>query len=184
MKKGVCHTDWSLSSQDTKTLPRKTNPVTTSLFDNHIKDAKGRPKQYEIWYTSELPAHTTNSNFICDISVNANLDDKHTAHCLRATAFQDMKNVGFEARHTMFMSGHKSKASIRSYNRSCSNHQKKKEKKIAAAGWHLYWKGNPALIKVNIIETSTFVRATSNLLAFCNSFNEFHLLNVTICDTV
>ena len=36
-----------------------------------------------------------------------------------------MNDVGFELRHIMFMSGHKNQASVRSYNRNCSDEQKK-----------------------------------------------------------
>ena len=49
----------------------------------------------------------------------------YTAHCLRATAIQTMNDAGHELRHIMFMTGHKNKASIRSYNRHCSVQQKK-----------------------------------------------------------
>ncbi|KAH3702575.1 hypothetical protein DPMN_077599 [Dreissena polymorpha] len=36
-----------------------------------------------------------------------------------------MNDAGYEARHIMFMSGHRNEASIRSYNRGCNITQKK-----------------------------------------------------------
>jgi len=41
------------------------------------------------------------------ISTNSGLSTAYTAHCLRATVIQAMHDAGFEARHIMFMSGHK-----------------------------------------------------------------------------
>lgn len=73
-------------------------------------------------------AHRTYSNFMGDVSVAAKLDNKYMylAHYVQATAFQHIDNAGFEARHYMLMSGRMSEVSIRSYNRSCFNHQKNK----------------------------------------------------------
>ncbi|KAH3836454.1 hypothetical protein DPMN_109824 [Dreissena polymorpha] len=50
---------------------------------------------------------------------------KNTGQCLRATAIQAINDAGYEARHIMFMGGHRNDASIRSYNRGCIIEQKK-----------------------------------------------------------
>jgi hypothetical protein len=92
-----------------------------------------------IWYSSKPLPCRTYFNFMVDISLAAKLDKKYTAHCLRATAIQHMNDAGFEARHIMFMSGHKSEASIRSYNRSCSNRQKRQ---ISPPSQELFLKEN------------------------------------------
>ena len=42
-----------------------------------------------------------------DISKNAKCSTTHTAHCLRATAIQEINDAGLELRHIMHMSGHK-----------------------------------------------------------------------------
>jgi hypothetical protein len=64
------------------------------------------------------------SKFMPDISRNAGCSPRYTAHCLRSTAIQALNDRGFELRHIMFMSGHQNEASVRSYNRECSNEQK------------------------------------------------------------
>jgi integrase len=47
-----------------------------------------------------------------------NLSKLYTNHSLRATTITLLDNKGFEARHTMSISGHKTKSSIRSYSRT------------------------------------------------------------------
>ena len=78
-----------------------------------------------IWYTDTPIKHYQFTRFMHDISKNAKCSTC-TAHCLRATAIQEMNDAGLELRHIMHMSGHKNEASVRSYNRDCSMQQKKK----------------------------------------------------------
>ncbi|KAH3788762.1 hypothetical protein DPMN_166910 [Dreissena polymorpha] len=60
-----------------------------------------------------------------NISTSAKLSQRYTDHCLRTKAIQAMNDAGYEARHIMFMSGHRNEASIRSYYRGCNITQKK-----------------------------------------------------------
>ncbi|KAH3815686.1 hypothetical protein DPMN_144217 [Dreissena polymorpha] len=60
-----------------------------------------------------------------NISTSAKLSQCYTGHCLRATAIQAMNDASYEARHIMFISGHRNEASICSYNRGCNITQKK-----------------------------------------------------------
>ena len=55
----------------------------------------------------------------------AGVKKHYTAHCLRATAIQHLNDVGYQARHILFMSSHKNESSLRSYNRAVSTSQKK-----------------------------------------------------------
>lgn len=52
-----------------------------------------------------------------EISEIANLSQKYTNHCIRATSISVLDSAGFEARHIMQISGHKNESSIRSYSR-------------------------------------------------------------------
>ncbi|XP_069120795.1 uncharacterized protein [Argopecten irradians] len=102
-------------------LIRKTDPNATMLFNQFMKTAKSGD---DIWFTNKPLAARTYSNFMSDICAAAQLSTKYTAHCLRATAIDALNNHGFEARHIMYMSGHKTESAIRSYNRSCTSEQR------------------------------------------------------------
>lgn len=53
------------------------------------------------------------------ISERANLANHYTNHCIRATVVSTLDDGGFEARHIMAQTGHKSEASIKSYAKKC-----------------------------------------------------------------
>ena len=105
-------------------LIKKTDPNAQMLFNHFINEACQSPDRTMIWYTTKPLAKRTFASFMPDICKRAHVK-KYTAHCLRATAIQSMNDVGHEARHIMFMSGHRNESSIRSYNRSVSTVQKK-----------------------------------------------------------
>lgn len=67
----------------------------------------------------------TFSNFMADICKAGQTTGWYTAHSLNATSIQALNNQGFEARHIMFMPGHRSEASLKSYSRTPSMMQKK-----------------------------------------------------------
>ena len=50
-----------------------------------------------------------------DISAEAELSQKHTNHCVRATAITLWSNAGLANRHIMAISGHRNEQSLRSY---------------------------------------------------------------------
>ena len=104
----------------------KTDPNASSLFNRCSKPALSSPNDEPIWYTDTPIKHYQFTRFMHDISKNAKCSTTYTAHCLRATAIQEMNDAGLELRHIMHMSGHKNEASVRSYNRDCSMQQKKK----------------------------------------------------------
>ncbi|XP_069140542.1 uncharacterized protein [Argopecten irradians] len=103
-----------------KLLIDKTDPSAEMLFNQYHKNALPNA----VWYTKKPLAPRTFVGFMPEICKHSGVK-KYTAHCLRATAITAMNDSGFEARHIMFMSGHRSEAAIRSYNRTCSNQQKK-----------------------------------------------------------
>ena len=53
-----------------------------------------------------------------NISIDAGLGELYTNHCIRATSVTNLDQSGFEARHIMSLSGHRSESSIRSYSKS------------------------------------------------------------------
>jgi hypothetical protein len=103
---------------------RYTDSQAHSLFNNCIKDALTSPQSTTIWYSAVPCKQYQFSKFMPDVSRNGECSRRYTAHCLRSTAIQGLNDQGFELRHIMFMSGHRNEASVRSYNRECSNDQK------------------------------------------------------------
>ena len=57
-------------------------------------------------------------NKMKELSELAQLFKTYTNHCLRATTITLLDRNGFEARHIMSISGHKSEGSIRSYSKT------------------------------------------------------------------
>ena len=60
----------------------------------------------------------TLGNKMKELSELAQLSKTYTDHCLRATTIILLDRNGFEARHIMSISGHKSEGSIRSYSKT------------------------------------------------------------------
>lgn len=108
-----------------KLLLAKTDKNATHLFNQYRKNAITSPYSNEIWFTDKPLAKRTFANFLADICKSASVTKSYTPHCLRATAIQFLNDEGFEARHIMFMTSHKSESSLRSYNRNVSTTQKK-----------------------------------------------------------
>jgi hypothetical protein len=52
-----------------------------------------------------------------NISTSAKLSKRYTNHCIRATSVSALDRAGFEARHIIRATGHKSETSIKSYSR-------------------------------------------------------------------
>lgn len=107
-------------------LIKKTAPKATALFNVCYSDAIRVPSSFGWWYDDKPLKARTFTNFMADICKASKCSTIYTAHCLRATAITAMNDAGFEARHIMFMSGHRNEGSIRSYNRSVSSNQKLK----------------------------------------------------------
>lgn len=67
-------------------------------------------------------------NFLPEICKNAGVEKRYTPHCIRATTIQHLNDSGWEARHIMFLSGHRNESSLRSYSRTVSTSKKKGSK--------------------------------------------------------
>jgi integrase len=65
------------------------------------------------------------------LSQKYNLSAVYTNHSLRATAITMLDNEGYEARHIMVISGHKSEKSIRSYSRTDDSNRRKIAKSLS-----------------------------------------------------
>ncbi|XP_041372867.1 uncharacterized protein LOC121386133 [Gigantopelta aegis] len=95
-----------------RSLIAKTRPDAKSLFNNCSKDALNSPNTEPVWYTTIPVKQYQFTRFMADISRQSKTNTVCTAHCLRATSIQAMSDAGFEMRHIMFMSGHRSESAV------------------------------------------------------------------------
>lgn len=116
-----------------KHFMQRTPENATHLFNRIDKFAMEHPDCCDTWYTASPLGKSSFTNFLPDISKMAGCSKRYTAHCLRATTIQAMSDAGIETRQIMFMSGHRNEASVRSYSRDCSTHQKHKLSAILSA---------------------------------------------------
>ena len=75
----------------------------------------------------------TLGELVKQISNQAKLSMDYANHSIRATAVTILDKSGFEARHTMFASGHRSESSIRSYSKTGESIKKRMPETLAAA---------------------------------------------------
>jgi hypothetical protein len=78
----------------------------------------------EHWYSKAPLGKNPLSCLMKDISASAKLSKAYTNHSVRATHITVLDDAGFEARHIMRTSGHKSESSIRSYSHRLSDTKK------------------------------------------------------------
>ena len=69
-----------------------------------------------IWYENRPLCVNKLGDMMKDISAEAELSQKHTNHCVRATAITLWSNAGLANRHIMAISGHRNEQLLRSYN--------------------------------------------------------------------
>ena len=92
----------------------KLNPKIDTFFQrpklNPVKDGP--------WYDAQVIGLKSIEKMMKQISIEAKLSIVYTNHCIRATSISILDSCGFEARHIMSISGHRSESSIRSYSRT------------------------------------------------------------------
>ncbi len=76
-----------------------------------------------IWYENRPLGVNKLGDMMKDISAEAELSQKYTNHCVRATAITLWSNAGLANRHIMAISGHRNEQSLRSYNARPSSAQ-------------------------------------------------------------
>ncbi|KAK3102382.1 hypothetical protein FSP39_010963 [Pinctada imbricata] len=108
-----------------KLFLQKTPPDAEHLFNQFRRQAQEDPQGHSIWFSSKPLSKRSFGEFLPDICKAAGTSKRYTSHSLRATAIQCLNDAGMEARHIMYMSGHRNESSIRSYNRNVSSGQKR-----------------------------------------------------------
>ena len=67
------------------------------------------------WYSADPQSKNKIGSLMTTLTKEAKLSKSYTNHCVRATCVTLLDRSGFEARHIMTVSGHKSMESIQAY---------------------------------------------------------------------
>ena len=91
-----------------------------------------KPKQGKVfyideeWYQSRVVGRDMCERFMkLSLSKDVKLDGQYTNHSIRSTVIKTLDNAGFEARHIIQLSSHKSKATIKEYSTKCPETKRK-----------------------------------------------------------
>ena len=107
----------------------KLNPQQEYLWQKPKKKVTNRDA---IWYDNVPVGKDPLNNAMKTLSTNAGLSKQYRNHSIRATVVTNLDQKGFEARHIMATTGHKSEVSIKNYARKCPT-QKRRELSDALA---------------------------------------------------
>ena len=83
-------------------------------------------KDDNVWYDNMVVGQRTLGDKMKNLSCLAKLSYPYTNHSIRATTISILDECGYEARHIMAVSGHRSENSIRSYAAKTSLSKKRK----------------------------------------------------------
>jgi integrase len=88
-------------------------------------------KTVDIWFDKAPLGKNTLGDKMKNLSKQLNLSKLYTNHSLRATTITLLDNKCFEARHIMYISGHKIESSIRNYSRTDDTQKRKIAKALS-----------------------------------------------------
>ena len=105
-----------------ESCPVKSFKKYVSLLNPKVEEFFQRPKvsspESGPWYDAQVLGINSLGSMMRNISADASLSESYTNHCIRATSVTILDQCGFQARHIMSLSGHRSESSIRSYART------------------------------------------------------------------
>ena len=100
-----------------ETYLNRLNPSCDAFWQRPKKSFQSIGSGRVIGYDKIAVGKNTLGDKLKTISMEAECSQVYTNHCLRATTITTLDSEGFEARHIMGVSGHKSETSIRHYSR-------------------------------------------------------------------
>lgn len=133
------------------------------------KPREGFEEEDSVWFCNVPVGKNTLGNMMQKISKEANLSKMYTNHCIRATCISVLDECGYEARHIIGLSGHKSESSIKHY-ASRLNESKKRDMSTAVSSKVL-----SVTRKTVAMENTT---ANFEQLDFLNDIDDQYLMNV------
>ncbi|XP_041475625.1 uncharacterized protein LOC121424096 [Lytechinus variegatus] len=113
------------------------------------------------WYDNVPVGLHTLGNKMSVISKQAQCSKVYTNHCLRATAINKLDNAGFEARHIMAISGHRSENSIKHYSRVGESQKRRMSLTIASNNEEIATCSSTSDSAREVLRSSKFVRFSS-----------------------
>ena len=118
----------------------KLNPTVDYLWQR--PKTKFDPYTAQYWFDAAPIGRDPLNWHMKIISKKAGLSQIYTNHCIRATVITTLDDKGFEARHIMATTGHKSESSIRSYAKKCPPQKRRKISDALASNLHTEGKEN------------------------------------------
>ena len=100
----------------------KLHPELDSLWQRPKKFVKNSDKT---WFDKAPIGRDPLNNAMKQLSKNAKLSQEYKNHSIRATVVTNLDTKGFEARHIMATTGHKSEVSIKNYSKKCPSNKRK-----------------------------------------------------------
>ena len=80
----------------------------------------------EEWYQNRAVGRDMCERFMkLSLAKSVKLDGEYTNHSIRATVISTLDNAGFEARHIIQLSSHKSESTIKEYSTKCPENKRK-----------------------------------------------------------
>ena len=92
------------------------NPKCEALFQKPLSGAKFNPSSDVVWYSTVPLGHNTIGHMMKNMSVRAGINPPFTNHCVRSTTVNILSSRNMKNRHIRAVTGHKSDASLESYN--------------------------------------------------------------------
>ena len=166
----------------------KLNPECEAFFQRPVQTKPD--DEYLPWYTrSPLGINKLNS-MMSTISKKAKLSKTYTNHCVRATCITLLDESGFESRHIMGISKHKSESSIKHYSSRLSEERRVQASDILLKACNAENKENqPSVIPTapsSAIEpiNRTDVDNDPDIIDFLSPSQEDFLLALSVPDNV
>lgn len=79
----------------------------------------------DIWYVNQVVGCDPLNNMMKELSENAHLSQMYTNHCIHVSVVSTLDEEGYEARHIMHVTSHKSEESLKSYGAKCPEKKRK-----------------------------------------------------------
>ena len=92
------------------------NPKCEALFQKPSTGPKFKPSSYVISYSTLPLGHNTIDSMMKNMCLRAGIDPRFTNHCVRSTTVNILSSKDMKNRHIRAVKGHKSDASLGSYN--------------------------------------------------------------------
>ena len=103
-----------------------------NTIDTFFQRPREHPNDTRPWFDNQVLGIRQLEKMMKRIGLDAGLSLTYTNHCIRSTCVSTLDEQGFEARHIMSVSGHRSESSIRAFSRTKIGTKRKMATSLAA----------------------------------------------------